>query len=51
MLVPALQAGLESRIANRTSSSVLGEWSATHLVYDLVKVNGFVWTWTQFELQ
>lgn len=41
--VPAAQPGLQ---VDRTSANAAEERSATHLVYDVVKVNGFVWICT-----
>lgn len=42
----ATQPGLQQWKVDRTSATVPEEWAATHLVYDLVKVNGFVWICT-----
>lgn len=45
-LVDATQPGLQQWKVDRTSANAAEEWSATHLVYDVVKVNGFVWIYT-----
>lgn len=45
-LMHATQPGLQQWMVVRTSATASEERSATHLVYDAVKGNGFVWICT-----
>lgn len=44
--VHAAKPGSQQWRVDRTSANAAEEWPATHLVYEVVKINGFAWICT-----